>query len=60
MSIVIVCVDVKDASEVKIEEFFLGFIKVDDTSRLGLFKRLEDVLVDLKLNIKVYKKGYLM
>uniref|UniRef100_A0A2N9J138 TTF-type domain-containing protein n=1 Tax=Fagus sylvatica TaxID=28930 RepID=A0A2N9J138_FAGSY len=51
MSIVIRCVDVEDASEVKVEEFFLGFIKVDDTSGLGLFKRLEDTLVDLKLNI---------
>jgi hypothetical protein len=51
MSIVIKCVDVEDASEVKVEEFFLGFIKVDDTSGLGLFKRLEDTLVDLKLNI---------
>uniref|UniRef100_A0A2N9FXD5 DUF4371 domain-containing protein n=1 Tax=Fagus sylvatica TaxID=28930 RepID=A0A2N9FXD5_FAGSY len=51
MSIVIRCVDVEDASEVKVEEFFLGFIKVDDTLGLGLFKRLEDTLVDLKLNI---------
>ena len=51
MSIVIRYVDVEDASEVKMEEFFLGFIKVDDTSRLRLFKRLEDTLVDLKLNI---------
>jgi hypothetical protein len=51
MSIVIRCVDVEDASEIKVEEFFLEFIKVDDTSGLGLFKRLEDILVDLKLNI---------
>ena len=51
MLIVLRCVDFEDATEVKVEEFFLGFIKVDDTSRLGLFKRLEDVLVDLKLNI---------
>jgi hypothetical protein len=50
ISIVIRCVDVEDASEVKVEEFFLGFIKVDDTSGLGLFKRLEDTLVDFKLN----------
>ena len=51
MSIIIRCVDFEDASEVKVEVFLLGFIKVDDTSELGLFKRLEDILVDLKLNI---------
>ena len=50
MSIVIGCMDVEDASEVKVE-FFLRFIKVDDTSGLELFKQLEDTLVDLKLNI---------
>ena len=43
--------DVENASEVKVEEFFLGFIKVDDTLRLRLFKRLENTLVDFKLNI---------
>jgi hypothetical protein len=51
MSIIIRCVDVEDASEVKVEEFFLRFIKVDDTLGLGLFKRLKDILVDLKLDI---------
>ena len=75
MLIAIRCVDVEDASEVKVEEFFLRFIKVDDTLGLELFKRLEDTLIDLKLNIddiraqsydngsiniKVYKEGYLM
>ena len=51
MSIVIRCVDVEDESEVKVEEFFLGFINIDDMSGFGIFKRLEDTLVDLKLNI---------
>jgi hypothetical protein len=51
MSIVIRCADVKDASKVMVDKFFLGFIKVDDTLGIGLFKRLEDTLVDLKLNI---------
>jgi hypothetical protein len=51
MSIVIRCVDVEDASEFKVDELFPEFIKVDDTSGLGLFKQLEDTLVNLKLNI---------
>ena len=59
MSIIIRCVDVDDASEVKVEECFLKFIKVDDTSGHGLFKRLEDVLVDFKLNIDdIRGQGY--
>ena len=37
MLIVIRCVDVEDASEVKVDELFLGFIKVDDTSRFRLW-----------------------
>uniref|UniRef100_A0A2N9EPR2 Uncharacterized protein n=1 Tax=Fagus sylvatica TaxID=28930 RepID=A0A2N9EPR2_FAGSY len=43
--------EASDASEVKVEEFFLGFIKVDNMSGLGLFKRFENTLMDLKLNI---------
>ena len=62
ISTVIRCVDIEDASEIKVEEFFLGFIKVDDKLGLGLFKRLEDTLVDLKLNIddirgQIYDNG---
>ena len=41
MSIVIRCVDIEDASEVKVEEFFLGFIKVDDTSGLDFSSDLK-------------------
>ncbi|XP_058189417.1 uncharacterized protein LOC131307004 [Rhododendron vialii] len=59
MSIVIRCVNVEDESKVKMEEFFLGFIKVQDTSGLGFFKRLEGALVDLKLNINdIRGQGY--
>ena len=59
MSIIIRCVDVDDAGEVKVEECCLKFKKVDDTSGHGLFKRLEDVLVDFKLNIDdIRGQGY--
>ncbi|XP_058185930.1 uncharacterized protein LOC131303155 [Rhododendron vialii] len=59
MSIVIRCVTVEDESKVKVEEFFLGFIKVQNTLGLGLFKRLDGALVDLKLNIDdIRRQGY--
>ncbi|XP_047320227.1 zinc finger MYM-type protein 1-like [Impatiens glandulifera] len=58
MTIAIRCVDIDDII-VKVHEFFIGFINVEDTSGLGLFKRLEDVLIELHLNIDdIRGQGY--
>ncbi|XP_047335458.1 uncharacterized protein LOC124938982 [Impatiens glandulifera] len=58
MTIVKICVDIDDII-VKVHEFFNGFINVEDTSGLGLFKRLEDILIDLHLKIDdIRGQGY--
>ncbi|XP_012847999.1 PREDICTED: zinc finger MYM-type protein 1-like [Erythranthe guttata] len=58
MTLVIQCVDVT-VSPVKVEEYFLGFLKVDDTTGLGLFSELEEALKNLKLDIKdIRGQGY--
>ena len=51
MSIVIRCVDVS-ISPIKVKEFFLEFLKVDDTSGMGLFGELQEVLSGLQLDIQ--------
>ncbi|XP_026416069.1 zinc finger MYM-type protein 1-like [Papaver somniferum] len=50
MSIVVRCVDVSQIPA-KVEEFFLGFLKLDDSIGEGLFSELEDALEKLNLNI---------
>lgn len=50
MSLVIRCVDVS-LTPIKVEEFFIQFVIVNDTSGFGLFSKLEEVLRDLGLDI---------
>ncbi|XP_026437125.1 zinc finger MYM-type protein 1-like [Papaver somniferum] len=56
MSIIIRCVDVSTA---RIEEYYLGFLRVEDKTGEGLFFELEDALINLGLNIDdIRGQGY--
>ncbi|XP_019153537.1 PREDICTED: uncharacterized protein LOC109150015 [Ipomoea nil] len=58
MSLILRCVDIS-TFPIKIEEFFLEFLVVNDTTGQGLFEVLQNVLISLDLDIdNVRGQGY--
>jgi hypothetical protein len=58
MSLILRCVDIS-TNTIKIDEHFIEFIKVDDTTGKCLFNEIIDVIKNLKLNINdIRGQGY--
>ncbi|XP_052620984.1 uncharacterized protein LOC111890008 [Lactuca sativa] len=58
MTLIIRCVDVANVP-IKVEEFFLEFLMIEDTSGLGLFNVLQNALKSLDLDINCIRgQGY--
>ncbi|KAL9840325.1 putative HAT dimerization domain, ribonuclease H-like superfamily [Arabidopsis thaliana] len=50
MTILIRCVDIS-STPIKVEEFFLKFLEVNDKTGEGLFSTIQEVLIDMELEI---------